>query len=215
MDFKSNTELALCATMTLFFVAQIVIISNNNVLFWDESVYIGMGKFIFSSGSSGLWEPIRPLFLPLIAGTFWATGLDPIIYGRFLAAILSVGSIFITFLIAKKIFGKTEAIISVALLATAPLFFGFASFFLTDISSTFFALLALYLFISYPESQKHLFFSGMFLGIAFLTRFPQIIVLMSVLLFLVFENRRFKKHGNKSNSKEVLKKHSSYYLALQ
>ena len=209
MAFKSNTKLALCTTLILFFVAQIVIISNNTALFWDESVYIGMGKFIFSGGSSGLWEPIRPLFIPLIAGAFWTAGLNPVIYGRLLASALSVGSILLTFLIAKKIFGKTEAIISAALLATAPLFFGFASFFLTDISSTFFALLALYFFISHPKSQKHLFFSGMLLGIAFLTRFPQIIVLLSLLLFLIFENR-----VNKTNSKETLKRALSIILGF-
>jgi len=49
---------------------------------WDESVYIGMGKYIYSHGAIGLWESIRPINLPLITGAFWAAGLNPILFGE-------------------------------------------------------------------------------------------------------------------------------------
>ena len=35
-------------------------------VWWDSSVYIGMGKYIYSLGHSGLWEDYRMPLFPLI-----------------------------------------------------------------------------------------------------------------------------------------------------
>src|SRR3989338_5811597 len=47
---------------------------------WDESVYLGMGKYIYSSGEIGLWEEIRPPLLPLFLGVFLKLDLPYIFF---------------------------------------------------------------------------------------------------------------------------------------
>jgi hypothetical protein len=38
---------------------------------WDESVYVGLGKYLYSNGASGIYEPFRPILLPLVLGALW------------------------------------------------------------------------------------------------------------------------------------------------
>src|SRR3989338_11534568 len=61
-------------TFLLFFIWKLMLAFNPHVVFWDESVYIGMGKYLYSDGTIGLWEDLRPIFLPLILGALWEFG---------------------------------------------------------------------------------------------------------------------------------------------
>ena len=57
--------------MTLFLIFKLSLLFTYHDTRWDESVYMGMGKYIYSNGQIGLWEDIRPIVLPLILGLFW------------------------------------------------------------------------------------------------------------------------------------------------
>ena len=41
-----------------------IILTTFHLIGWDEAVYLGMGKYIYSGGAIGLFEEIRPLGLP-------------------------------------------------------------------------------------------------------------------------------------------------------
>src|SRR3989344_2779048 len=86
---------------------------------WDESVYAGMGKYIFSGGETGLWEIIRPFGLPLLLGAVWKAGLAPLGW-EVLAIMFAAGNILLTFYLARKIFND-----STGLLAAAAVMFKF------------------------------------------------------------------------------------------
>jgi len=160
---------------------------NQKGILWDSAVYIGMGKFIFSFGKIGLWEPARPLVLPLFLGLFWRLGLDSVVFGSVLTVVFSIGCLCLTYLIGKEVFNEKIGLLSAFLLAFSPSFLFYSSSVLTGIPSTFFGLVSVYFLI-----KKKYFLSGLFIGLGFMTRFLQLFVLLPVVVYMVFEKRRVR-----------------------
>jgi predicted membrane-bound dolichyl-phosphate-mannose-protein mannosyltransferase len=172
--------------LLVFFLSKFNLVFRYHDTRWDESVFIGMGKYIFSNGEIGLWEPIRPIGLPLVLGLLWKLGLNPIFSIEFISIFFSVGCIWLVFLIGKNLFNEIIGFLSALILASTPLFYYFSSYGFTGIPSAFFGLLALYFLI-----KKNIFLTGIFSGIAFLFRFPQGI-LFAVFGYLVFRKNKDK-----------------------
>jgi len=142
---------------------------SNNIVWWDSAAYIEMGKYIFSAGSIGLWEDSRPLVLSFILGEFWKLGINPLVAGKILMIFFSLGTIWLTYTIARKIFNENIAVMASLMLSFSQTFFFYDTQILTGIPSLFFALLGLYLFLD----KTHVL-SGLVLCIAFMTRFLQL-----------------------------------------
>jgi len=140
-----------------------------------------MGKYIYSYGNVGLWEESRPLVWPLILGFFWKLDLDAILFGKLILMFFSLGVIILTYLIALEIFNKNIALISCFFLSLSPTLFLFGNILFSGIPSTFFILISIYLLI-----KKNYKISGLFLGIAVMTRFFQIFTALMVFLFLLY-----------------------------
>jgi len=96
----------------VFFIIKVYSLFVAHDIWWDSSVYVGMGKYIYSSGEVGSWESSRPLVWPLILGFFWEIGLDPVLFGKLLVIVFSLGVLLLTYLIALHIFNRKVAIIS-------------------------------------------------------------------------------------------------------
>lgn len=167
----------------VFFIAKLFTLSAYKAIWWDASVYIGMGKYIYSLGNAGLWEPSRPLIWPLMLGLLPKFG---VLAGMVLDIVFGSLVIFLTYLIGKEIFSEKTGLFAAFLLAISPTFFFFNGIMLTEIVSTFFSLLAVYLLLR----NKH-FLSGVFFGAAFLTRFLQLLAFIAVVLALIY-NKKFK-----------------------
>jgi len=179
----------------LFFLAKLITILNYKIVWWDSAVYIGMGKYIFSLGKSGFWESSRPLIWPMVLGLIWKTGLNILSAGRILEIIISGMCILFTYLIGIKIFDKKTALLSSLFLAFSPIFFFFSGIMLTETASTLISLIAVYFFI-----DKKYYTSGIFFGIAFMTRYLQLFALFSVLLAIFIG----KNDEKLKNSKKLL-----------
>jgi len=176
----------------LFFILKIVSLFINHDIWWDSSVYLGMGKYIYSFGEVGLWESSRPLIWPLILGLFWKAGLDSILFGKLLVVFFSLGILILTYIIAHELFNKKIAIVAALFLSLSSTFFLFNNISHSEIPSTFFTLLGFYFFI-----KKNYIFSGLFLGIAFMTRFFQIfafIPLVLLLFYLIIKKKEIVKN---------------------
>ena len=158
---------------------------------WDGSVYVGMGKFLFSHGTIGVWETLRPVGFPIVLGALWKIGIDPYLAGQFLAL---AGAAFVLYFAYKiaDLMHEGAGIFAAVLIAFVPLFFAYSTVPMTDILSTAFALACVYFALVAP-SKKNLFFSGLFAGLAFLFRFPQGLVL--VVSGLVVLARQWKESG--------------------
>lgn len=167
--------------LLLLFIVKMFSLFVVHDIWWDSSVYSGMGKYIFSFGEAGLWESSRPIIWPLFLGFFWKLGLDYILFGKLLAILFSLGILILTYLIAHDIFNKKVAIISSLFLALSQTFFLFNNILQTEIPSAFFVLLGFYFFV-----KKKYNLSGLFLGIAFMTRFFQIFAFIPLILLLFY-----------------------------
>ena len=179
---KNNRGIILI--ITLFFLTKIFLIFFQENVWWDSAVYIGMGKYIFSYGNSGLWEASRPLIWPLILGFFWKFGFS-ILFFRVLELFFAVGCIYLAYLIAKDVFNKKVALFSALFLAFSPTFYFFSAILLSEISSLFFALLSVYFFIN-----KRFFLTGLFSGAAFMARFLQLFVFIAMFFIFAFNYKK-------------------------
>ncbi len=158
-----TTILLLSLIMRLFFY------SDHRPL-WDASVYLLMGKYIYSFGGVGLWEPLRALVWPVMLGFFWKVGADQIFWGRMLGLLFSLGILYLVYLVGNRVFNKKTGIVAALLLSCSPILFFWGNCVFTGIPSTFFGLLSVYLFVG-----GRFFASGILAGTAFMTRFAQLI----------------------------------------
>jgi len=145
-----------------------------------------MGKYIFSYGKNGLWEESRPLVMPLILGIGWKLG-NAILFGRLVSIVFAALAVYMTYKIGLKIFSKNIGLLAAFFLSFSFNFLFFSSRMLTEIPSLFFVLLAMYFFI-----DSKFFLTGLFSGIAVMTRFFQVFALIG--LYVVFLSYFFPKN---------------------
>ena len=195
---KIKENYLLLSLFAIFILLKIITATKVHQIIWDEAVYIGMGKFLFSFGKAGLWESIRPLGLPILLGAIWKLKLNTILFAEILAVLFSLGNILLVYLITKETFNKTTAVIAAFILSITPLFFLYSSYILTGIASTFFALLAIYIYIS----KENLPLVGFFTALTFLFRFPQGLLLVAI-LFSIFINEMITRQSIKNTLKKL------------
>jgi hypothetical protein len=161
---------------------------NYKGIWWDEAVYIGMGKYIASGGIMGLWEMFRPPLLPLIYSFLFKLNIPLLIAGKIIVILFSLASVWITYRLAEAIKKDSGIFASIFLVAT-PVFFFFTKFAITDIISVFFCLLSLLFY-----SKNKYFWVGISIGFAFLLRFPQGLILlpMGIVVILDTYNKNLK-----------------------
>ena len=176
---KGHTEIIILLAVS--FIIRAISLFTQHDLWWDSSVYIGMGKYIFSLGDIGLWEASRPLVWPVILGFFWKIGLDPVFFGKIISSFFSLASIILLYIIILKIFNKKIAVFAALFFSFSQTFLYFNNILFSDIPSTFFLLLGIYFLFE----NKHIP-SGLFLGIAFMARFFQIFLIVPAIIFYLF-----------------------------
>jgi 4-amino-4-deoxy-L-arabinose transferase-like glycosyltransferase len=172
--------------LALAVIIRLIFAFSWHEVWWDSGVYIGMGKHLYSSGESGLWEHIRPPFLPIMLGFLWKTGLSPILLGRLLEIIFMLGTVWLTYKLALHWFENKTALIAALIVALSPIFYYLSFHQYNEIPSTFFVLLAVWLSLK----EKH-FLAGITTGIAFLSKFAPGMFAGIIILYLAV-NKKWK-----------------------
>ena len=171
------------ASIAVFAALRIITIPYHGVAYWDAAIYTGMGKYLFSHGVIGTWEILRPVALPIILGTAWKIGFNPYTVGVIFSLIVSCATLVLAYVFADEV-RPGAGNIAVLLLAACGTFFTYSAVPVTDITSTFFALLALWL--AYRASKYwHYLIAGLMVAVAFMFRFPQGL-LLPVTMLVVF-----------------------------
>ncbi|MBF0571763.1 MAG: glycosyltransferase family 39 protein [Candidatus Omnitrophica bacterium] len=152
---------------------------------WDPSVYILMGKYIFSHGQIGFIEPYRPLAWPLILGFGFKLGFSSISWGAMLEFLFGIGNIVLIYLIGFKVFDKKTGLVAALFLSFSPTHVCYGNSLYADIPAAFFGLLSVLLFI-----EAKIFLSGTLVILAFFTRFIYLLpaVILAGLVLLHPEN---------------------------
>jgi len=172
--------------LLVVFLVHLVFLPGFHEIWWDSGVYLGMGKYLFSGGSAGLWEHIRPPLLPFLLGLVWLVGLPVKLSGMFLELLFSLGAVFLFYEITKYYFREEVALLASVIFSFSSIFF-FLSFHLyTEIPALFFVMLGIYLFI-----KKKYYFAGGACALAFLTKFPAGMFL-GILLLVLLLNKEIK-----------------------
>ncbi len=180
---KQNKYLfALISIIIVFIVFHLIVIETRHIdVGWDEAVYIGIGKYIWSFGETGLFESIRPLGLPLLLGVLWKLQLNyyPLIIG------FSIATMLITYMVTDRIWNKDAALLAMLLLATTPFFLQSSMQIMTEVPTTFFIMLTVWMLIT----KKAPWMIGCCASFAFLFKFPAGVLFLAVLLIFIIEHR--------------------------
>lgn len=187
--FRKNLILLV---ILVFFIIKLISLFVHHDVWWDSSVYVGMGKYVYSFGKAGLWEASRPLVWPIMLGFFWKIGLDYVFFGKLMVVLFSLGCSILVYVITLNIFNRKVALYATLFFCFSPTFFLFNNILHSEIISTFFLLLGIYFFIK----KKHSL-CGLFLGISFMTRLFDIFFVFLILviyLFLAYKKRESIKN---------------------
>ncbi|MBN2042496.1 MAG: glycosyltransferase family 39 protein [Candidatus Aenigmarchaeota archaeon] len=171
--------------LVFFLVSVIHMVTKFHFILWDEAVYIGIGKYLFSNGAIGLFEVIRPPGLPMILGLLWFFGAGKIIIYDLIITLFSLGNIYLAYLIGKKLFGEKEGLVASVILAITPVFLYNSFRIMTEIPSAFFVLFAVYLY-----TEKRPISAGVSAGLAVTFRFTSGIILPAIILLVFLESRK-------------------------
>ncbi len=188
MSLKDNLHIIII--IVVFICANILFLNFYFDVWWDSSVYIGMGKYIFSLGQLGLWEESRPLILPLMLGIGQILNFDLIYFGRIISITFAILAIIAVYKIGVELFSKKVGVLAAFFTSFSYTFLFFSPNMLTEIPSTSFVLLAFYFFV-----KNRFFLMGVFSGLAIVTRLFQVFTLIGLaLVFLVFLLRKPSFH---------------------
>lgn len=188
---RSPVPVTLAGIMAVFFVLSLLMIRQGHPVWWDEAVYYGMGKWIWSGGASGLWESSRPLVLPFLLGGLWsATGHLSLLVAKVLMASTAVVVILFTYLIARERFDTWTAILAALLLAFTATFMLSSTMLLTGMPSLLFFLLGIWLWL-----RGRPFLAGMAFSLCFLTRFFMLLPLALFGLAVLLRKGHDAEHG--------------------
>jgi 4-amino-4-deoxy-L-arabinose transferase-like glycosyltransferase len=177
-----NKKKCLIGIILFTYLLFIIWFSFNDIsVWWDESVYIGMGKYISSFGSLGMWEIFRPPLLPLIYAFLFKLNAPLILAGKVIVIISSLGSLWLAYTIGESIKKGSGIFCSIFLMIT-PVFFLYSRVPMTDVVSIFFALATLYFF----SKEKYLL-TGILISLTFLLRFSQCLIILPIGITLIYE----------------------------
>ena len=195
--------------LTFSTLIRLILLSIPTEIWWDEAVYISIGKHLFSGGASGFIEYQRPLILPLLLGIAWKINIDPITAGRTLAIICSLATIYMTYLITKKIHNEKAGILAALILSITGYFIYFSTKILTDIPSILLILIATNELINKDLTRKNIITAGIMTALAFLTRFTSLPLIIAIFLGIIISTTKTRQ-----KPKNIITNLATYLLSF-
>ena len=162
-------------------------------IWWDEGDYLAISK-VWSLGmeTPEWWShftSMRPLLLSIIWAVFFKIGFGELSIRFFTILLPSLVTIYIIYLLGKDLYNKKIGLISGLMMGVYWVFFFYSFRLLTDIPSICFGMLCAYFFWSlYIKRHKDwgLYLSILFGVLAFSTRFPLALILITCFIYLIF-----------------------------
>ncbi len=166
-------------------LAKFALLFCNEGMWWDEAVYLGLGrnvqKGLYSLESGTALETFRPPVFPL----FISPVSDNILWARIVVVLISAISVVTTYYLSKELFGKDIALLSSLFLSTNQLFVFFSTKILSEPLFMSFLSLSLLFFLRRKKPANALA-SGVFTGLALITRYLGTIIILSYALYFIY-----------------------------
>lgn len=133
-------------------------ITSQQALWWDEADYMAYAKNLAGSPINWVVTPKHNSLYPFIAAIFFKIGFSEVLVKFFMQFIPAIGSIFLSSLIARKMYKDPRISVIVSfLMATLWVSLFNATRFHVDTLALFFGLLAIYVFWQGQEKQEKIF----------------------------------------------------------
>lgn len=156
---------------------------------WDEANHLNTGVTLLNGQwsnylNSGPFYP--PLYDVATAGLFRIIGVS-LFAARFVSVIFGILSIWTLFELANPLYGSKVALVSAILLGIMPGFVWLSRLSMIETMLLFFFLLSLLFFYKWikTKSLKYIFFSGLVLGLGFLSKYQAIVGILIVIISLL------------------------------
>jgi len=185
---KKPVLYALLIVIAIAVGGKLLLLPLNEGLWWDEAVYIGLGKSItegrYSLDPAHLIETFRPPAFPF----FIAVLSSSVLAIRVFVVIVSILAVFSLYALAKQLSNRETALWAALFLATNFLFVFFTTKALTEALFILFFSLSLLFFVQWQEHKKKqaALLSGVCAGLTFLTRYLGAVVIAAYLLFFLY-----------------------------
>lgn len=176
---------------------------------WDEAVYIGIGKYIYSLGGTGIWESIRPPGLPILLGGVWKMNLPIVLFSEVIIILFGAVNMFLIYRITKYLSNERIALLAAIIFTLSPIFFYQSSAILTHIPAISFALIGIGLAI-----KEKWAYSGILIGVAFLFRYPQGIMLAAICAYILVNEYMRDNKNNRVSWRKYLKASSKKIILV-
>jgi len=174
--------------------------TKDQALWYDATSYLSAAKrWGLGLQVNDLWYYRRGFFWALFSAFFFRIGLGELTI-RFTEVLFSTGIVAVSYFLIRDMFNKKAALLTSIGLTLSWVLLFFTGRPLTSIPATFFLLTGLFLFWKgyvLKKGNKFLYISGLFFGIAALTRF-QYLLFSAPLLILIFSKEKFKLFKNKT-----------------
>lgn len=180
-------------------------ISTGSLSTWDEAIYANVSGSIARTGDwlvmhegGKSWFDKPPLYM-------WCTAFFYNIFGinefsvRLTSGLFGIATVLLVYIFARKIGNMHTAILAALILLASPHYLHFAKMGMLDVVVTFFITLMVYLFWMGQDRPSYLFWSGIVLLFAYLTKgFAAILGPAVIFLYCLFSgnlklliNRKF------------------------
>ena len=145
------------------------------ILFGAIGIYYNLGHLLGNF-------PAIPSFL----NSFHSDPTAIFLIGRTVTVLFGTSSILMVFLIARRCFNKPTALIAAIFLAVSPMHITHSRIIRTDITASFFILLAVYFMIRFVDTGRlyAIIISGLSAGISTATKYPSAAIMLPLLIFL-------------------------------
>ncbi|HUK84929.1 MAG TPA: glycosyltransferase family 39 protein [Candidatus Acidoferrum sp.] len=184
-------RLALLVLALSYFVLLFLNLSNFPMN-WDEMVHLNGALFLkhglYTNFVNNSFYP--PLFDSVTFGFFNVFGVS-LFSARLVSTVFSVLTLWAVFELAYSMYGGKVALLSAVLLAVMPGYFWLSRMALLEIMLVFFFTLSMFFFYRWlgNHQNKMLVFSGLALGLGFLTKYQVLVAVVVMTVSLVFLGR--------------------------
>ncbi len=171
----------------------------NQGYWWDEAVYLGLARNLYDG--DGYWinkpyqESFRPPAFAHMTAWMWQTfGFsEPLV--KIIPPIFGILSVIILYFFMRRLYGDRELTLwACILLATSHIFLFYSEKFLTESIFIFLVTAALYTFyLGFDKSKWFFPLSAFITAIAFLTRYPALIIMGVYVLYPIYYQLTEKK----------------------
>ncbi len=151
-------------------------IGTGSLTTWDEAVYANISRGLLDTNNWLMlhqgktpWFDKPPLYM-------WCTALFYKIFGvnefstRLTSGLFGIATVMLVYIFVKRIGDKSMALLAALLLLAAPHYLHYSKMGMMDVTLTFFITLMVYLFWRGQEKPSYLFWSGLALLFAYLTK---------------------------------------------